>query len=96
MGPIQLKGLKGIPTTACIDLSNSAPYTLCQDIQLTVGTKYQLNYSLYCMYVFKQLLVTAYINSINISSLPVLTNKFAKKTEYFVANVSGSNQLCFD
>jgi hypothetical protein len=91
-----MKGLIGIWTTVCVDLSNKAPYTLCQDVELVDGRKYKLNYSLYSMKVFERLIVTAYINSVNVSSLSAGTSQFAKQTGYFIANYSGSNQLCFD
>ena len=46
MEPIEIKSLKGTPTTHLIDLSGSMPYTLCQDVQLIAGREYEVQYSL--------------------------------------------------
>ena len=46
MEPIEIKSLKGTLTTHLIDFSGSMPYTLCQDVQLIAGRKYEVQYSL--------------------------------------------------
>lgn len=97
MGPIEIKSLKGTTTTNSIDLSGSIPYTLCQDVQLTACRKYEIQYSLYSITIFEKLLVTAYINMVNISSLVLIgPNVFGKQTQYFIPNITGTNQLCFN
>ena len=52
---------------------------------------------LYIRSIFQQLVVTAYINLNNISTL-VLNgpNAFGQQTQYFISNITGTNQLCFN
>jgi hypothetical protein len=47
MGLVLIKSLAFFPTTYSVELSNSDPYTLCQNVQLNAGSKYKLQYSLF-------------------------------------------------
>jgi hypothetical protein len=53
MGLIEIKSLVAYPTTYSIELSSSAPYTLCQNVQLNYGRKYKIQYSLFSMFYFQ-------------------------------------------
>ena len=85
------------PTTYCIELSATGPYTLCQNIRMNAGRKYKLQYSLFSMLYFQERVLTAYLNNINISTLVIIgPNLFGNQTKYFIANLTGQNKLCFD
>ncbi len=64
-----MKSLIAYPTTNCIELSSTVPYTLCQNVQLNDGRKYKIEYSLFRMLYFQSITLTAHLNNINISSL---------------------------
>jgi len=52
MGHVEIQILASIPTTHCMDLSNYEPSTFCQDVQLVANKKYEIQYSLYIIYIF--------------------------------------------
>ncbi len=97
MGLVLIKSLANFPTTYSVELSNTDPYTLCQNVQLNAGSKYKLQYSLFSQPLFKYMVLTAYLNNINISSLVIIGPfSFSNQTKYFIANLTGLNKLCFD
>ncbi len=85
-----------VPTTQAADLSSLVPYTLCQNVSLIPGRKYQLKYSLYSDKTFSSIDLTAWLNGVPISLLNIHTpNSFGNATSYFRAQTN-INQICFN
>ena len=71
-------------TTHGVDLSSTIPMTLCQNINLLPNQKYSIKYSLYVPAQFSNIILTGYINNVNITSLYAAgPNTFHNKTTYF-------------
>lgn len=83
-------------TTLVVDLSNSAPMTLCQNVSLTIGELYNLSYGLYSPYYSQNMIGKAYINDILVTSMTI-PDPDTFSTQYYVFNASFSNNvICFN
>ncbi len=79
-----------------VDLSNSAPMTLCQNVILTIGETYNLTYGLYSPSYSQNMIGKAYINDILATQMTIpLPDTFSIKSYLFNASFS-SNVICFN
>lgn len=70
--------------------------TLCQNVILTVGLRYNLSFSIYSPVYIQNMTAKAYINNILIGQMVIPNpDTFQTLVTPFYANVT-SNAICFD
>lgn len=96
LGSIQIKQITSKNTTLGVDLSNTAPMTLCQNVSLTVGDTYNLTYGIYSPVYSQNMVAKAYINDILVTQVGISPpDTFSWKSYVFTATLS-SNFICFN
>ena len=73
-------------TTLGVDMSGYAPMDLCQDVKISVGSKYRLSFSLYS-FTFKTMIGKAWINKVQVSEVFIPSKfSFGNSTHIFYAS----------
>ena len=96
MGQVQLQKLTTESTTIGVDLSSTIPITLCQNVSLTAGSKYNLSFDMYTCLKIQNMLGRAYLNGNLLTQIFIPTNStFVTKKYSFFAD-RNQNSLCFN
>ena len=95
-GPLEVQKKVNMNTSKIAELSYRYPYVLCQNVSLTVGQGYQLNFTVFNPALIEISEILVLINGVNTFNHTTLNQFNRSQASFNFTAASANTQICFD